>query len=518
MILRRLFVSIWLGVASLAALAQDFTLTILHTNDLHSRVEPVDVRRVSLGGYARQATLIKKFRASDPNVVLLNGGDTFQGTMYFEKYSGLADGFLMDLLGYQGMAAGNHEFDKGTEVLGKFVDNVRFPVLCANVDFSGDPALAGKIKPWTILEVAGQKLGLIGAVTPDLVSISSPGDKIKMLDLDLSLEKAIKELSDQGINKIILLSHLGLGLERRVAQNHPAIDFIVGGHSHTLLGSLEGPAFQNSGGAYPISVPKGLGAQTLIVSAWEWGKVLGRITVDFGPTGDIVRFRNAGPIPVDASVAEDPFVKSAVEAFAGPIRAIGKEVVGAAPEGISRSNHTDGESPMGNVITDGMMAFLGSQVHCALMNAGGIRAAIDAGPVTYEDCYNVQPFNNTLYIVELTGQELLDTLETGVGNSGAFLQCSKELRYEFDRRKPAGQKIIKAEISGKPIDKAALYRICTLNFTALGGDGHNVLKNAARYRRDTGTVDLESLTAYIKKNSPLVVKLDGRIVDRTGRG
>ena len=150
------------------------TLTILHTDDLHAHVEPFKVKNGTYGGYARQAALIEQQRKKDPNVLVLSGGDTFQGTLYFNVYQGLADAVFLNRMGYQGSAIGNHEFDLGPDALGAYARSVTFPLLAANLDVSLEPALAGRISPSATIRIGRETVGLVGAVTPDLPKLISP--------------------------------------------------------------------------------------------------------------------------------------------------------------------------------------------------------------------------------------------------------------------------------------------------------------------------------------------------------
>ena len=151
-----------LALSAIALADRPITITLLHSNDLHAHIEPTKIKGKTYGGYARQATLIKKFQATEPNVMILSGGDTFQGTLYFNTYEGLADLAFMNNVGYQAMAVGNHEFDRGPKTLGAFVDHSVFPVLSANLDVSGEPALS-RVKDSTVITVGGEKFGIVGA-------------------------------------------------------------------------------------------------------------------------------------------------------------------------------------------------------------------------------------------------------------------------------------------------------------------------------------------------------------------
>jgi 5'-nucleotidase len=495
--------------ASLAAAQAPLTVTVLHTNDMHARVEPASISRKPYGGYARQATLIKRFRSQDPNPILLNGGDTFQGTLYFNVYEGLADAAYMNYIGYQAMAVGNHEFDRGPAVLAEFAKVVKFPLLAANIDVSDEPLLKGRIRASTVLETGGQKIGIVGAITPDAPTITSPGPNVKFLPLAESVQKAVDELAAQGINKIFLVSHVGLSGERDLARTVKGLDLIVGGHTHTLLGSGFPDGFPGGSGPYPVVEKNASGAPCLVVSSWEWGKVLGRIRVEFDAEGKIVKWTENLPVAVDENVPEDPVVASMIAALRKPIAALQSEVLGSTETGLPRSGV---DNPMAHVITDAMLeATKGQDSVAAFMNAGGVRAGLEQGEITYGQAIAVQPFSNTLVILELSGAELKAALEHGADVGGALLHPSKGTSYRLDGSKPVGQRVSDVVVAGEPLDPAKTYRLTFNSFTAAGGDAHEVLKNAKGARVDTGFLDIDALIAYIKAKSPVNQKAEGRI-------
>ncbi len=491
--------SLSLFILAFACLAQaDYTLTVLHTNDLHAHIEPTKIGNTTFGGYAKQATLIKKYRAEDPNTILLNGGDTFQGTLFFTQYVGLADLALMNMIGYDGMALGNHEFDLGPEPLVEFAKHATFPLLSANLDVSEVEGLSNKIKPHAIKQVGGQKIGMIGAMTPDLPSISSPGPNVKLLDFYDSINKSIAALKGEGVNKIVLLSHLGLQLERDVARRCPGLDVIVGGHSHTYLGKSTGiQGFAQSGGPYPIVIENSE-SKVLLVSAWEWGKVLGRIKVNFDDEGKVKDWSDAEPVLVVESIPDDPTVASMIAALTKPIESLRQTVVANAPFALTRENSGRGNSIMGNIICDAMLAAAEKTgAKLAIMNNGGIRSAIDQGPITFDEVIQTSPFGNTLVVMDLTGEELLTAFEHTARGNGIGIHVSKWTKIKVDGSKPAGQRV-SATINGEPVEKGKTYRIVTNSFVASGGDAFNMIRDAKGYRIDTGNLDRDALVDYLK--------------------
>jgi 5'-nucleotidase len=506
-----------LALLAQSALAGPLTLTIIHTNDLHAHVDPVKIGKGTYGGYARQVTLINRLKAERKNPLVLSGGDTFQGTLYFNVYSGLADAAFMNLAGYQAMAVGNHEFDKGPQALAAFIKQVKFPLLAANLDVSSEPALAGLVKPHTVFTVDGEKVGIIGATPIDLPDLSLLGPTVKMRDLFESVAASVAALEKEGVDKIVLLSHIGYDVDQQVAAKVRGIDIVIGGHTHTLLGNKLNEDFTAGKGPYPTAVKNPDGGETYIYQAWEWGKVVGCTTIDFDANGKVDKAPVSTPIPVDASIPDDPTAASLITALSIPIAAMRSTVVSNTPSGFPRGSV---ESVMGDVIADAMLA-KGRQggAVVALMNSGGVRSAIDAGPITYGEVIEVQPFNNTLVLLDLTGAEILQALEHGVrgdeeGHTGGFLQVSKGFRYEYDPSKPVGQRVLSATLNGAAIDPAKTYTVVLNNFTAAGGDGFEGIKNAKGKRTDTGLLDVDALIDYLKANPNLDAKVEGRVVKR----
>ncbi|HWA83700.1 MAG TPA: 5'-nucleotidase, partial [Fimbriimonadaceae bacterium] len=175
------------------------------------------------------------------------------------------------------------------------------------------------------------------------------------------------------------------------------------------------------------------------------------------------------------------------------------------------------ESPMANVIADAMLAATAkSGSVAAFVNSGGVRSALEAGPITYGEAISVQPFNNTLTVMDLTGAELKAALEEGVPDrdkTGGLLNPSHGTSYKIDFAQPAGSHISDVMVAGAPLDPAKTYRVTFLNFTANGGDAHVVLKNSTGKRTDTGLLDIDALVDYLKGHSPVNSTIEGRVVE-----
>lgn len=519
------------GSAAKAQSSSGLTLfTFLHSNDTHDRLEPTTVTgtgpdgkafSVQYGGVARVKTLIDELKRRSLNPVVLDAGDVFTGTLYGQVYKGLADLAYMEAFGTQAQTIGNHEFDNGPAQLADYIKNASFPVVSANIDASGDEKLKGLIKPYVVLQTENGPLGVIGVTTPDTPITSSPGDTVKFLDPRETVQKAADELRAQGIKHIVLLSHLGYSVDLALAPQLKGVGVIIGGHSHTPLGKYEGLGLPAPEGDYPTVKQDANGNTVLIVQSWEWAKFYGSLRVAFNEDG-VPQSWNGKVYPVNQSYKNDIRLAATMRAFQLPLEAFRKTPVGTAAVKLNgdRADVRKRETNLGNFISDAYLwatQKYGTQI--ALMNGGGIRATIQAGTVTNGDTITVQPFGNTVYVMDLSGQEVIAALENGVSDwangAGRFLQVGG-MRYSFDPTKPAGSRVLSAEIKQadgtfKAIDPAATYKVVTNNFIANGGDNFAVLKNAKGFRQDTYLTDyvvVNDYFAFVKAANPQV---EGRI-------
>lgn len=509
-----------MGTAALALSAgtalADYTLTILHTNDFHARFEPIngfdsgcsaedDAAGACFGGSARLITAIDAARGRSNNSILVDGGDQFQGTLFYTYYKGTLAAEMMNQMGYDGMTVGNHEFDDGPEVLRGFMDAVEFPVLMSNADVSGEPLLADVLKRSTVIERGGEKIGLIGLTPEDTDELASPGPNITFSDPVAAVQVEVDVLTAQGVNKIVVLSHSGYRVDQRVAAQTSGVDIIVGGHSNTLLGD-----FEEASGPYPTMV-----GTTAIVQAYAYGKFLGELNVTFNDAGEITA-TSGQPLILDAAVSEDAAVKARIAEAAAPLEEIRSRVVAeaATPIGGDREVCRARECSMGSLIADAMLDRVKNQgIEIAIQNGGGIRASIDAGPITMGEVLTVLPFQNTLSTFEVTGATMLAALENGVSQiedgSGRFPQVAG-MTFAFDASKPAGARVSDVMVGGAPINPDKLYGVVSNNYVRNGGDGYDMFKEAAN-AYDYGP-DLSDVTAeFLAAKRPFTPYTDGRI-------
>ena len=500
-----------------AAYAGDYSLTILHTNDFHARFEPISKYDSScgaednaegkcFGGSARLLTAISDARRRSNNSILVDGGDQFQGSLFYSYYKGKMTAEFMNRLGYDGMTVGNHEFDDGPEVLAGFMDAVEFPVLMSNADVSREPALAGKLPKSTVIERAGERIGLIGLTPQNTDELASPGENITFTDPAGAVQREVDRLTAEGINKIIVLSHSGYRIDKYVARKTTGIDVIVGGHSNTFLSNTS----DRAQGAYPTMV-----GETAIVQAYAYGKFLGELNVTFDAAGKLVEAKGE-PLLMDASVAEDAGTVARIAELAVPLDKIRNRIVAetAAEIVAAKTSCRAGECPMGNLITDAMLDRVKEQgIQIAIQNGGGLRASIDAGPVSMGEILTVLPFQNTLSTFEVTGEVMIAALENGVSQmedgAGRFPQVSG-IAFTVNTTAEPGSRISDVTVGGKPIDPKATYGVVSNNYVRNGGDGYKMFKDA-KNAYDFGP-DLADVTAeFMFKNAPYTPYTDGRI-------
>ncbi len=502
---------------SAGSAAAEYSLTILHTNDFHSRFEPIsgsdstcaaedNAAGECFGGSARLVTAIKDAKARTNNWILVDGGDQFQGSLFYTYYKGKAAAEMMNKMGYDAMTVGNHEFDDGPEVLRDFVDALDFPILMSNADVSREPMLADAIQPSTVIERGGERIGLIGLTPQDTDELASPGENVTFSDPVAAVQSAADALTRDGVNKIIVLSHSGLNVDKRVADQTSGIDVIVGGHDNSLLSNT----IEGAKGPYPVMVNA-----TAIVQAYAYGKFLGELNVTFDDDGKVIS-ATGEPILLDASVSEDEATVGRIGELAQPLDEIRNKVVAETAETIdgARESCRAGECQMGNLVADAMLDRVKDQgIDVAIANGGGLRASIDAGEVTMGDVLTVLPFQNTLSTFQVTGETLKAALENGVSQveegAGRFPQVAG-MSFSYDPSAAPGSRVTEVMVGGEPLDPAATYGVVSNNYVRNGGDGYAMFKNAEN-AYDYGP-DLADVTAeFLAGQGAYTPYTDGRI-------
>ncbi|MDQ7729296.1 5'-nucleotidase C-terminal domain-containing protein [Halomonas sp. SpR8] len=519
------------------ALADNYTLTLFHTNDLHGRTDQ----------YPHLITTLNEARETYGEGLLLEAGDIFSGTLYFNEFQGQDALEFMNLMGYDAFVPGNHEFDlgdpeEGHQALAAFFAGAEFPILGANLDFSAGTEFAdmlgesisadpkvGKLYDGIIVEHKGEQIGIFGLSTQDSETISSPG-QVTISDYRQAAEAMVANFKAQGVNKIIALTHLSydsdpsIGNDLLLAEYVEGIDIIIGGHSHS---QVTPPTLHTESRSGEVLTP------TVIGQAGEYGQFLGVMQVSFDEDGVVVD-ASGELLAVDDRKA-DPDAAERLEPYTAEIEAlrdtqVGAKVIAALPNprhgnGDERSVRAN-ETALGNLITDAQLQAaqqVAPDTVMAIQNSGGIREAIDTGEVSVGDLIAVQPFGNRLTLLDVTGAELLETFEIALTNApdenGGFLQVSAGVELVYDSGEPPGERVISLNIAREgamqAVDPERTYTIATNNFTAAGGDSHTVLGEAYADGRNTivGNTDWEMLRDYMVERKEVFYQVEGRIAD-----
>ncbi|UPH69896.1 5'-nucleotidase/apyrase family protein [Abyssibius alkaniclasticus] len=525
MIIRNLLMGASFAALGATAATAQYSLTILHTNDFHARFEPIsaydgpcsaedNAAGECFGGSARLATAVAEARARSNNTILVDGGDQFQGTLFYTYYKGAMAAEFMNMLGYDAMTAGNHEFDDGPEVLRGFMDSLEFPVLMSNADYSGEPLLAGKLAKSTIIERGGEQIGLIGLTPRDTDELASPGPNVIFTEPADAVASEVAMLEEMGVNKIIVLSHSGYAVDMAVAAANPSVDVIVSGHTNTYLNSND----EDADGPYPTMV-----GSTAIVSAYAYGKYLGELNVTFDDNG-VITEASGGPLVMDGNVPEDAAALARIAELAAPLEDIRNQVVARTSAAIDgdRTSCRAVECEMGNLVADAMLDRVAGQgVTIAIANGGGLRASIDAGEITMGEVLTVLPFQNTLATMQLTGAYVIEALENGVSQvedgAGRFPQVAG-LKFSFDLSMEPGSRVSDVMVADGdgwvPIDPEAVYGVVTNNYVRGGGDGYSTFAQNSMNPYDFGP-NLENVVAdFLAASGEYTPYTDGRITQK----
>ncbi|MDX3929303.1 MAG: 5'-nucleotidase C-terminal domain-containing protein [Shinella sp.] len=511
----------------------DYDLNILHINDLHSRIEAINKydstcsaeeagKNECFGGIARVKAAIdarrRELTDGGANVLVLDAGDQFQGSLFYTTYKSEAVAEFMNGIGFDAMAVGNHEFDNGPEELAKFLDKVRFPVISGNTVAGADTPIANRIPGYVVKDIGGQKVAVVSVLATDTGETSSPGKSVFFEDEIAYLKSVVPKIEAEGANKIILLSHVGYVRDRQIAAAVDGIDVIVGGHSHTLLSSTD----EKAAGPYPTNVKNPAGVDVPIVQAYAYSKYLGDLKVTFDDGGRVISASGA-PKLLDASVTPDAGFAARVAELAAPIEELKNKIVAETAEPIDGTREVcrAGECTMGNLVADAILERTKNQgVTIAITNGGGLRASIDAGPVSMGEVITVLPFQNTVATFQLKGSDLLAALENGLSQieegAGRFPQVSG-MKFSFDKSRPSGNRVVSAEVKeGEgfvPLDPAKIYNIVSNNYMRAGGDGYSVFETAGMNAYDFGPGLDQVVADYLAAHQPYRPYTDGRITE-----
>lgn len=490
----RLTLALALLVTALPATLADSYVTILHFNDYHGYLMPVEVDGKSVGGLARLATAVREVRAwNDPRgntTLLLVAGDILQGTPFSMAYKGEPDVLGLNLMGVDAMAVGNHEFDFGQDNLHKLMELARFPIISANIYVrETSERLADAFVRFTLPDgTPGAIFGLTSEDTP----VETMPVNVVGLEFTSPYEEARKVLDEIGdtAQLLIAVTHIGHEEDLELARMFPQLDVIIGAHTHTVVET-------------PVRVGK-----TLVCQAGSYGRYLGQLDM-LVRDGDVAKHRGFLR-RMDARVALDPAVQAVADEYASRLEEQLREVVAHAEAHLDgeRDDVRSRETNLGNLVTDLYREYTRADV--ALVNSGGIRSSIAAGPITVGDVLQVAPFSNLIAVKEVTGAQLRRALEFAARIErphGGFPQVSgMSIVIEGDR-------LVEVTVGGEPLDDEKTYTLAAPEFLLAGGDGYHMLTEGAPPVY-LGFTDNTILMQMLRLKRTVNPQVEGRIVIR----
>jgi len=476
---------------------------IIHTNDIHGGLAPTDAFWMNpdfpppIGNAPAAINIINEIKeeAKQKNipVLLFDIGDWFTGTPLGDFTHGRAVIEFFNYINEDALTIGNHEFAFGLDTLKSLIQALKAPVLCANLVKTGTDSIPEYFKPWIILEQDGLKIGVFGITTHYLTGMVSPEQMpgLSVLKHYVGAANSIAGLRAQGADIIIGLSHAGYSHDQRLADSVPGIDLIVGGHSHTGI-------------EHPGEMPR---YHTIICQTYGRLTSIGLMKIKIDKTTKRLAGYNGELFNLfGEEVPLDQQYLSRLQKWQQTVEKGFDNVIGVSKRELTRGGFV--ESPVGDLITDAMREH--AQADIAVTNSGGIRANLPQGDVTYRDLYKVDNFGNTAVTMTMTGKQVWEMLEVSVIGYHAIFQVSG-LKMVYDLRKPPKQRVLSVEIDGQPIDLNKEYKVVTNNFLAAGGGAYGIFKEG-KDAEDSYTIIRDIMADYIKKHTPIDVKIEGRII------
>lgn len=497
-------------------------ITIVHTNDTHSQIEPA-IGRITgqlYGGAVERASLLEIMRQQDPDLIYLDAGDMVQGSPYFNLFKGELEMLCMNQMGLIASTFGNHEFDNGIEGISAMLEIADFPFISCNYHCEGT-ALETRVIPHLILVNHGVKIGITGVTCdPEGLITASNWSGITYEDPSLALNREARTLRNEGCDLVIVLSHVGYipdpssekdrQLDPQLAQASEDIDLIIGAHTHVNI--ERGVTYNNANGQPVVITQTG-------------GKA--------SPIGCLQITMKPGSRYEGCQYSVDSIVCSKLHPEDYDLTGLGKdieELIAPYREAMGDKMHTHladaplplekghPQSRLGNFTTDAMLKIgeqiTGKPIDAALTNVGGLRSEISAGEVTIGTLYSIFPFENSLVVLDLKGSDLKQLIES---NAGRKLDCwaGTQITIAMD-----GDRCIATEIliGGQPIDPERIYHVCTIDYLAEGNSGMSALTHAVDARK-TGITIREAMINYIdslgKQGKQVTAEIDDRVIDHT---
>lgn len=489
-----------LSFPAIASPAGQRTLTLLFTNDTHNHLESfhdVDLDQ-DVGGIVRRARYFEQVRRENPMTLILDAGDVFQGTPFYNFYHGEPDILAMNQMGYEGMAVGNHDLDNGVLNLKKQTQNAFFPVLNANIV---DAKTGLRVfRPFHIYHVYGLKIAVIGLMSEHAWQAVAKANKegYQLQDPFETANALIKQLKPH-VDLIITLNHMGIWDDEILPQKVPNVDVIIGGHSHTYM---EHAKLIKNGNQ------NGIGG-TLMQQAFTKGVYVGRIDLTLNTDNKITAYESQAVLMNQRFNGPEPALEALLKSYGQKLDKSMHTVVGTAMVNMSTEHKFDGPFPLGSLMADILRETAGTEI--GIMNTGGIRTGIPKGPIQVGKVYEIMPFDNLLTTLRLQGEELQKVVEISTSRLGK----SKTMQFSGLSYTLKGDKVVEIRVHGQALAPEHWYTIALPDYVAQGNEA--ISFDAAQDVVNTGQLIRDVLLDYIRRSKTIQPPKDQRLIRLSAR-
>lgn len=505
---------------------RDTTITIIETSDVHGNIYNWDffAEKEYAQGLAMVSTLVEKERKADKDLLLLDDGDTIQGTplIYYYNTIGFAEinpmALVMNKMRYDAMTVGNHEFNYGQKVLDKFISDCEFPVISANILKAGSRQT--QYQPYLIKIVKGIKIGIIGLTTPGVPIWEKP-EHIEGLEFTDAVDTAMQivdELKEQNVQIIIALAHTGTHLEPvnskdgrewltdykswvdkgyadlsdenfaiKLAEKIPEIDVVLCGHAHSTI---------------PMAMINGV----LLTEPYKWGRGISKIVLTVNSNGKVID-KYSDYISMESSQPDPEILRLAGKYQETALAYVNSQIGMATRDFPGGKQAREADGPLADFINAVQFEIARTAGHPADISLSAIfndRSMLKKGPIKISDLYSIYQFDNTLNVIEITGSELIQALEHdaeywtlsgAAGDEMIFIPSGKVRGYNWDMysgidyaidvSRPVGQRVVKLTFKGSEVRPNQKFSLAVNNYRAGGGGGYEMFKNAVSLWKST---------------------------------
>lgn len=521
-------------------------ITILSTTDLHGNIYPLDynTNKPDARGLARVATIVKQARKEKPDLLLFDSGDTIQGTPLTFHHAKVNNKppdpmmTVMNLMGYDAMAVGNHEYEFGLDALNKARGEARFPWLSANTYKKGTGD--SYFQPFVVKEVSGVRVGIIGLTTPGMPSLDDPERYYSKIDVREPVSEAKKWTvllrEKEHVDLVVVAMHMGLEADLRtgekfpgqmpnenaalaIAENVPGIDLILMGHTHR-----EVPSVYING--------------VLLAQAEKWGRSVARADLYLEKSGATGRWRvvakSSRTIPVGDQVEADPEVLRIAEPYHRETQAWLDQVIGDSSVELKAGEERFRDTAILDLVHRVQLELGNADVSTAMtLNS---KARIPKGSVTVRDIIGFYEYEATPIVVEVTGKQLKEALEHSGRHFGPYkpntplseltderfpsytYDVAEGITYDLDIRQPVGERIQNMRFRGQPVTQTQKLRLATITFRVNGGAGYTMFKDARVIYRSSKELR-ELIIDWVKRNGhiPITATNNWRLLPEMAR-